>query len=170
MEYITKDLSVEINNRLEGLVDCEKCPDELWEDVTNIVKEAANKRLIKRKRLKRAKWLSKETMNIAEKRRIAKGEGNHDRIKELKASFQREARRDKETFYNDQCNMIEESSSKGKTRNLFKTIRDITGTFKPRIGIVKNKQGKDLSEGDAVKARWKEHTEDLYRRDTIGHY
>ena len=85
VEYINKDFSIEIKNSFEGLVDCEKCPDELWEEVTGIVEEAANKHLIKRKPLKRAKWLSEETVSIVEKRRIAKGEGNHDRAKELNA-------------------------------------------------------------------------------------
>ena len=109
--------------------------------------------------------MSEETVSIAKKRRLAKAEGDHDRVKQLNASCQREARRDKEKFYNEKCNMIEQSNSNGNTRDLFKTIRDITGTFTPRIGIVKNKQGKDLSEEVEVKARWKECTEDLHRRD-----
>ena len=131
-----------------------------------IVQEAANKHLIKNKPSKRTKWLSEETVNIAKKQRLAKAEGNHERVKELNASFQREARRAKEKFYNDHCNMIEVSNSKENTRELFKTIRDITGTFTPRIGIVKDKQGKDLREEDEVKARLKEYTEDLHRCDT----
>jgi len=167
VEYITRDFSVEVENRLKVVDDCEKCPDELWEDVRSIVQEAANKHLIKRKPSKRAIWLSGETVNIAKTGRLAKAEGNHDRVKQLNASFQREARRDKENFYNDKRNMIEQSNSKGNTRDLFKTIKDTTGTFTPRIGIVKNKQGKDLNEEVEVKARWKEYIEDLYRRDAI---
>ena len=93
-------------------------------------------------------------MNIAEERRIAMGEGSNDRVKELHASFQHEAKTDKKKFYNDQTNVKEEINSKGKIRDLFKTIRDIKGTFTPRVGMSKNAQGKDLSEGDVVKARW----------------
>ena len=102
---------------------------------------------------------------MGKKQRLAKAEGNHDRVKELNASFQREARRDKEKVYNYKCNMIEQSNSKGNTRDLFKTVRDTASIFTPRIGIVKSKQGKDLSEEIEVKTRWKEYTEDLYRRD-----
>ena len=108
--------------------------------------------------------MSEETVNITKKRSLAKAGGNFDRVKELNASYQREARRDIEKFYSNQCNIIEESNSKGNTRDLFKTIRDITGTFTPRTGIVKDKQGKDLNEEDEVKAGWKEYS-DLYRRD-----
>ena len=84
--------------------------------------------------------MSVETVNIAKKRRLAKAEGNHDRVKELNASFQREARRNKEKFYNDKSKMIEQSNSKGNTRDLFKTIRDITGTFTPRIVLGKTRK------------------------------
>eukprot|EP00112_Aurelia_sp_Birch-Aquarium-sp1_P017362 Seg4013.4 transcript_id=Seg4013.4/GoldUCD/mRNA.D3Y31 product="hypothetical protein" protein_id=Seg4013.4/GoldUCD/D3Y31 len=96
---------------------------------------------------------------------IAKAMGDFGRVKELNAEFQRKARRDKQKIFKDQCKTIEESNKKGRTRDLFKRIREITGMFTPRIGIVKNKQGKDLSEEAEVKTRWKEYTEDSYKRD-----
>ena len=89
MEDITRDFSVEVKTGLKVVDDCEKCPNELWEDVRGIVQETANKHLIKCKPSKRTKWLSEEAVNIARKRRLAKAEGNHDRVKKLNASFQR---------------------------------------------------------------------------------
>eukprot|EP00112_Aurelia_sp_Birch-Aquarium-sp1_P025795 Seg879.2 transcript_id=Seg879.2/GoldUCD/mRNA.D3Y31 product="hypothetical protein" protein_id=Seg879.2/GoldUCD/D3Y31 len=97
---------------------------------------------------------------------MAKAMGDFARVKELNAAFQWKARRDKQNFLKDQCKTIEESNKKGRTRDSFKRIREITGTFTPRIGIVKNKQGKDLSEEAEVKTRWEEYTEDLYKRHT----
>ena len=109
-------------------------PEELWTEVHNIVQEAVIKTTPKKKKCKRAKWLSEEALQIAEKRREAKGKGEKERYFHLNAEFQRIARRDKKAFLSDQCKEIEENNRMGKTRDLFKKIRDTKGTFHVKIG------------------------------------
>ena len=102
-------------------------PEELWTEVHDIVQEAVIKTIRKKKKCKKAKWLSKEALQIAKKRREAKGKGKKERYTHLNAEFQRIARRDKKAFLSDQCKEIEENNGMGKTRDLFKKIRDIKG-------------------------------------------
>ena len=104
-------------------------PDELWMEVHDIVQEAEIKSIPKKKKCKKAKWLSEEALQIAEKRRHMKGNGEKERYAHLNAELQRTARRDKTAFLSDQCKEIEENNRMGKTRDLFKKIRDIKGTF-----------------------------------------
>ena len=104
-------------------------PEELWMMVCNIVQEAGIKTIPKKKKCKKAKWLSEEVLKIAEKRREAKGKGEKERYTYLNAEFQRIARRDKKAFLSDLCKEIEESNRMGKTRDLFKKIRDTKGIF-----------------------------------------
>ena len=99
-------------------------PDELWTEVHNIVQEAVTKAIPKKKKCKKPKWLSEEALQIAVKRREVKSKGEKERYKHLNAEFQRVARRDKEAFLNDKCKQIEENNKMGKTRDLFKKIRD----------------------------------------------
>ena len=99
--------------------------------------------------------LSEETLQIAEKRRDAKGKGEKERYKHLNAEFQRIARRDKKPFFNDQCKEIEENNRMGKTRDLFKKIRDTKGTFHAKMGSIKDRNGTDLTEAEDIKKRWK---------------
>ena len=98
------------------------------------VQEADFQTISKKKKCKKAKWLSEEALQIAEKRREVKGKGEKERYKHLNAEFQRIARRDKKAFFSDQCKDIEENNRMGKTRDLFKKIRDIKGTFHARMG------------------------------------
>ena len=107
-------------------------PEELWTDVRDIVQEAVIKTVPKKKQHKKAKWLSEETLQIAEKRREVKGRGEEERYTHLNAEFQRTARRDKKAFLSDQCREIEENNRMGKTRDLLKKIRDTKGTFMQR--------------------------------------
>ena len=100
-------------------------------------------------------------MKIADERREAKGKGENERYIYLNEEFQRIERRDKKAFLSDQCKEIEESNRMGKTRDLFKKIRDIKGTFHTRMGMVKERKGKDLTETEEMKKRWQEHTEEL---------
>ena len=109
-----------------------------------------------------AKWLSEEALQIAEKRRKAKGKGEKERYIHLNAGFQRIARREKKAFLSDQCKEIEENNTMGKTRDLFKKIRDIKGTFNAKIGTIKDRNGMDVTEVDDIKKRWQEYTEELY--------
>ena len=104
-------------------------PDELWNEVRDIVQETGIKTIPMEKKCKKAKWLSEEALQIAEKRRDAKGKGEKERYTHLNAEFQRKARRDKKAFLNNQCKVIEENNSMEKTSNLFKKIRDTKGTF-----------------------------------------
>ena len=114
---------------------------------------------------KKAKWLSGEALQIAVTRREAKSKGEKERYKHLKAEFQRIARRDKKAFFKDQCEEIEEKKRMGKARDLFKKVRDIKRTFHAKMGLIKDRNGRDLTETEDVKKRWQEYTEDLYKKD-----
>ena len=103
------------------------------------------KTIPKKKKCKKAKWLSEEALQIAEERREAKGKGERERYTHLNAEFQRRARRDKKAFLNEQCKEIEENNRMGKTRDLFKKTGDIKGTFHARMGTIKDGNGKDLT-------------------------
>ena len=118
-----------------------------------------------RKRNTRAKWLSEEALQIAVKRREVKSRGEKERYKHLNAEFQRTARRDKKAFLNDQCKKIEENNRMGKIRDLFKKIRDIKGTFHVKMGLIKDRNGMDLTEAEDITKRWQEYTE-LYKKRT----
>ena len=108
--------------------------------------------------------MSEEALQIAEKRREAKGKGEKGKYIHLNAEFQRLARRDKKAFLSDQCKEIEENSRMGKTRDLFKKIRDNKGTFHAKMGTIKDRNGMDLTEADSKK-RWQEYTEELFKKD-----
>ena len=117
----------------------------------------------KKKKCKKAKQLSEEALQIAEKRREVKGKGEKERYTHLNAEFQI-ARRDKKAFLSDQCKEIEVNNRMGKTRDLFKKIRDAKGTFHAKIGLIKDRNGMDLTEAEDIKKRWQEYTE-LYKKD-----
>ena len=134
-------------------------------EVCNIVQEAVIKTIPKKKKCKKAKWLSDETLQIAVKRREAKSKGEKERYKHLNAEFQRIARRDKKAFFSDQCKEIEEKNRMGKTRDLFKKIRDTKGTFHAKMGSIKDRNGLDLTEAEDIKKTWQEYTEELYKKD-----
>ena len=115
--------------------------------------------------MKKAKWLSEEALQIAEKRREAKGKGEKERYTHLNAEFQRIAQRDQKVFLSDQCKEIEENNRMVKTRNLFKKIRDTKGKFHGEMGTIKDRNGVDLKEAEDMKMRWQEYTEELYKKD-----
>ena len=108
--------------------------------------------------------MPQKSLQIAVKRREAKSKGEKERYKHLNAEFQRIARRDKKAFLSDQCKEIEENNRMGKTRDLFKKIRDTKGTFHAKMGIMKDRNGKDLKEAEEIKKRWQEDTEELYKK------
>ena len=118
-----------MTNRLKVLDLIYRVPEELWTEVCDIVQEVVIKTIPKKKKCKKAKWLSEEALQIAEKRREAKGKGEKERYTHLNAEFQRITRRDKKAFLSDQCKEIEENNRMGKTRDLFKKIRDTKGTY-----------------------------------------
>ena len=119
---------------------------------------------IPKKKYKKAKWLSEEALQIAEKRRDDKGKEEKERYKHLNSEFQRIARRDKKAF-SDQCKEIEENKRMGKTRDLFKKIRDTKGTFHAKMGSIKDRNGMDLTKAEDTKKRWQEYMEELYKKD-----
>ena len=115
--------------------------------------------------MQKAKWLSGEALQIAVKRREAKSKGEKERYRHLNAEFQRIARRDKKAFVSDHCKEIEENNKMGKSRDLFKKIRDTKGTFHAKMDLIKDRNGLDLTEAEDIKKRWQEYTEELYKRD-----
>ena len=136
-------------------------PEELWMEVCDIVQEAV-KTISKKKKCKKAKWLSEEVLQTAEKRREQRRKGkihNH-----LNAESQRIARRDKKAFLSDQCKEIEENNRMGKTRDLLKKIRGTKGIFYAKMGSKKDRNGRDLTEAEDIKNRRQEYTEELYKK------
>ena len=125
----------------------------------------------KKKKCKKAKWLSEEALQIAVKRKEAKSKGEKERYTHLNAEFQRIARRDKKAFLSDQSKEIQKNNRMGKTRDLFKKIRDTNGTFHAKIGSTKDRNGVDLTEAEDIKKKWQEYTEELYKKDLhdLGH-
>ena len=121
------------------------------------------KTIPKKKKCNKAKWLSKEALQIADKRREAKGKGEKERYTHFSAEFQRIGRRDKKAFLGDQCKEIEENRM-GKTRVLFKKIRETKGTFHAKMGTIKDRNGMDLTEAEGIKKRWQQYTEELYKK------
>ena len=109
--------------------------------------------------------MSEEALQIAEKRREAKGKGEKERYTHLNAEFQRIAQKDKKAFLSDQCKEMEENNRMGKTRDLFKKISDTMGTFHAKMGTIKNRNGIDLTEAEDIKKTWQEYTEELYKKD-----
>ena len=114
--------------------------------------------------MEKSKRLSEEALQIAVKRREVKSKGEKERYKHLNAEFQRIARRGKRVFLSDQCKEIEENNRMGKTRDLFKKIRDTKGTFHAKMGSIKDRNSMDLTEAEDIKKRWQEYTEELYKR------
>ena len=115
-------------------------PDELWNEVHDIVQETGIKTIPMEKKYKKAKWLSGEALQIAVKRREAKSKGEKERYKHLNAEFQRLARRDKKAFFSNQCKEIEENNRMGKTRDLFKKIRATKGIFHAKMASIKDRK------------------------------
>ena len=140
-------------------------PEELWTEICDIVQETGSKTIPMQKKCKKAKWVSKEALEIAEKRSKAKSKGEKGRYTYLNAEFQRIARRDKKPFLSNQCKELEENNTMGTTRDLFKKIRDTKGTFHAKMGTIKNRNGMDLTEAEDIKKRWQEYTEERYKKD-----
>ena len=144
---------MEVRNRFKGLYLIHRVPEELWTEVCDTVQEAGIKTIPKKKKCKKAKWLSEEALQIAMIRREVKGKGEKERYTHLNAEFQRIARRNKKAFVSDQCKEIEENNRMRKTRDLFKKIRDTKGMFHAKMGTLKDRNGLDLTEAEDIKKR-----------------
>ena len=164
LNQIPYDYTVKVRNRFKGLDLIDRVPDELWTEVRDIVQETGIKTIPKKKKCKKAKWLSEEALQIVENRREAKSKGEKGRYTRLNTEFQRIARRDKKAFLTNQCKEIEVNNRIGKTRDLFKKIRDTKRTFHAKMGSIKDRNGMDLTEAEDIKKRWQEYTE-LYKKD-----
>ena len=140
-------------------------PDELWTEVCDIVQETGIKTIPKKKKYKKAKWLSEDGLQTAVKRREAVSKGEKERYTHLNAEFQRRARRHKKDFLSDQYKEIESNNRMGKTRDLVKIIRHTKGTFHAKIVSIKDRNGMDLTEAEDIKEKWQEYTEELYKKD-----
>ena len=165
LSQIPYDYTVEVRNKYKGLDLIDRVPEELWIEFHDVVQEAVIKTIPKKKKSKKAKWLSEEALQIVVKRREAKSKGEKERYTHLNVECQRIARRDKKVFLSNQCKEIEEDNRMGKTRDLFKKIRDSKGTFHAKMGSIKNRNGTDLVEAEDIKNRWQEYTEELYKKD-----
>ena len=161
LNQIPYDYTVEGRSRFKGLDLIDRMPDELWIEVHDIVQETGIKTIPMEKKCKKAKWLPEEALQIAVKRIEVKSKGEKERHTHLNAEFQRIARRDKKAFLGDQCKEIEENNR--KTRDLFRKIGDIKGTFQAKMGSIKDINGMDLTEAENTKKRWQEYTE-LYQK------
>ena len=134
------------------------------EEVQDIVQDTRSKIIPKKKKCKKAKWLSEEALQITVERRELKGKGEKERYTHLNAEFQRKARRDKKAFLSDHCKEIEENNRLGKTRHLFKIIRYTKETFHAKMGLIKDRNVVNQTEAEDIKKRWQEYTE-LYKKD-----
>ena len=165
LNQIPYDYTLEVRNSFKGLDPTDRVPDELWMEVRDTIQETGIKTIPKKKKCKKAKWLSEEALQIAEKRREAKGKGEKERYTHLNAEFQRIAKRDKKAFLSDQCKEIEENNRMGKTRDSFKKIRETKVTFHAKMSSIKDRNGMNLIEAEDIKKRWQEYTEELYKKD-----
>ena len=151
-----------MRNRFKGLDMIDRVPEELQMQVCDIVHETGINTTPKKKKCKKAKWLSEEALQTAVKIEM-KGKGEKERYTHLNAEFQRRAGKDKKAFLSDQCKEIEEHNRMGKTRDLFKKIRDMKGTLQAKMGTIKDRNGLKLTEAKDIKKRWQEYTEELYK-------
>ena len=165
VENIGLEFAVEVKNRFKGLQLADREPEELWSDIRDIVKETADKRVPKAKRKKVTKWLSDEAVKIADERRDVRSKGDDKEYRRLNAAFQRRARQDKEQSLKEKCREIEENNNMGRTRDLYREIKEITGSYSSRCGAMKLSTGNVVTEGKEVKEIWQQYTEELYRRD-----
>ena len=165
LNQIPYDYTVEVRKRFKRRDLIHRVPDELRTEVRDIVQETGIKTISKKKKCKKAKWLSEEALQIDVKRTEVKSKGEKERYTHLNAEFQRIAKRDKKAFLSHQCKEIEENNSMEKIRDLFKKTRDSKGTFHAKMSSIKDRNGMDLTEAEDIKKRWQEYTEELYKKD-----
>ena len=156
LNQIPYDYTVELRNRFKEVDLIDRVSNELWTEVHDIVQETEIKTTPMENKCKKAKWLSGEALQIALKRREAKSKGEKEGYKHLNAEFQRIARRDEKAFLSDQCKKIEENNRMGRTRDIFRKIRDTKETFHAKMSSIKDRNGMDLTEAKYIKKTWQE--------------
>ena len=162
LNQIPYDYLVGVRSRFKGLDLIDRVTEKLGTEVREIVQETGIKTIPMEKKCKNAKWLFEKDLQIAVQRREVKSKEEKERYSHFNAELQRIARRGKKAFLSDQCKEIEENNRMGKTRYLFKKIRDTKGTFHAKMGSIKDRNGMDLTEAEDIKKRWQEYTE-LYK-------
>ena len=150
LNQIPYDYTVEVRNRFKGLDLIDRVLDELWTEVRDIVQEIGIKTIPMEKKCKKAKWLSEKALQIAVKGREVKSKGEKEIYTHLDAKFQRTPRRDKKAFLRDQCKELEENNRMGKSRDLFKKIRDTKGTFHAKMSSIKDRNVMNLTEAESA--------------------
>jgi len=160
---LSTQYAIEVKNRFDLLSFDDKHPDDIWAEVRQSISESAQKHVPYKKAAKASQWLAPETIRIAEKRREAKG--RWDEARQLNADFQREARKDKNRFLNERCSHLEKAYEKGHTRELFAYVKQKRKPFSARQGTIKDRDGNELSDQQAIKDRCREYTAELYASD-----
>ena len=154
LSNISDNYTVAVSNRFEILENeniSEKTPNELWEDIKETILSEAENVIPKKKIMKRSKWLSEETIKTDEKRKLAKCNKKWEEFKTLNVEFQQKARKDKESFIIKECEKVEDNMKKRKTKEVYKTIKNFTRQFNPRVGVIKDEQGNNLTEERDIK-------------------
>ena len=164
LNQIPYDYTVEVRNRFKGL-DLIECLKNYGQRFVTLYKRQGSRPFPWKRNAKKQNACLGRPLQIAVKRKEVKSKGEKERYKHLNAEFQRTARRDKKAFLSDQCKEIEENNRKGKTRDLFKKIRDNKGTFHAKMGSIKDRNGMDLTEAEDIKKTWQEYTEELCKKD-----
>ena len=164
LNQIPYDNTVEVRNRFKGLDLIDRMPDELWIEVCDIVRETGIKTIPKKKKCKKAKWLSGEALQIAVKRREAKSKGEKERYTHLYAEFQRIARRGKKSLPQRSMQRNRETVE-WKRLEISSRKLDTKGTFHAKMGSIKDRNGRDLTDAEDIKKRWQECTEELYKKE-----
>ena len=166
MDKISDRYRVDVANRFSALDLLMKEPEEMWQEIKNAALRSAATYVPKATRGKKKPWLSEAALRIADKRRKTKASGvGKEAVKKLNANFQRQARRDKEQFIANICEQLERDNKQGKSRDLFKKVKEITGKFIPRKGTLTGKGGESLQEAKDIIDRWRAYTEELYKKD-----
>ena len=156
LNQTTYDYTVEVMNRFKGLDMVNREPEELWTEICDIILKAVTKIITKKNICKKSKWFYKEALQIDEGRKEVKSKEERERYIQLNAEFQRVARRDRKVFLRKQCKEVEVNNRMGKTKDLFKKIREIKRTFHAKIGMIKDRNGKDQTEAEEIKKRCQE--------------
>ena len=151
LNIISYDYTVEVANRFKGLDLIDRVPEEIWTEVRDIVQEAVIKTIPKKKKGKKAKWLSEQALQMAEKR--SERQRKKGKIYPSECQFQRITRRDKKAFPSEQCKEMEENKRMGKTKGLFMKIRDTKGTFHAKMDTIKDRNGMDITKAEEIKKR-----------------
>ena len=158
--------AVEVKNKFQALELDGKEPEGMWQEIEGVIAKAAKSHLQKKPKKTKTPWLSQEAQEVASLRRTAKTQGDRERYNDLQAQFQRQARADKKAYLEMQCMEVEMYNAVGKTRDMFAKIRELTGSFTARRSVLHGEDGHTLTEGNAIKDRWKEYTRELYQRET----